>query len=50
MSRVPSEGFYLYCKGTLMNFNETKLRIKISPLKWELEIGRTVKCTHAAER
>lgn len=49
MSRVPSQGFYLYCKVAVMNFNETKLRIKIIPLKSELEIGRTVKGTHAAE-
>jgi len=32
MSTVPSEGFYLDHKVTLMNFNDTKLGIGVSPL------------------
>lgn len=32
MSRVSSEGFYLYYKVTLMNFDDPKLGIGVSPL------------------
>lgn len=32
MSSVPSEGFNVYYEVTLMNFNETKLGIGVSPL------------------